>query len=74
MADESMIERLTQVVLTEARENGADSPVDYGDAEQIVKAVLRSMKTPSLAMRKVSSFEVAEIDYPAMIDAALNEL
>lgn len=33
-------EKVIQRILVEARENGAGSPVDYGDAEQIAKAVL----------------------------------
>lgn len=44
--DEPTVERLIEVVLCEAREKGADSPVDYGDAEQIVRAVLAALPAP----------------------------
>jgi hypothetical protein len=32
---------------------------------------IAAMREPTLEMRKVSSFEVCEVEYPAMIDAAL---
>lgn len=32
-----------RAILTEAREHGADSPVDYGDAEQLARAVLNAL-------------------------------
>lgn len=35
------------------------------------RAVIAAMREPSLAIRKVCSFEAAEITWPAMIDAAL---
>jgi hypothetical protein len=38
-----VVELLTRIVVKEARENGADSPVDYGDAEQIVRALLSAL-------------------------------
>ena len=38
---EDDVDALVQVVLSEAREKGADSPVDYADAEQIVRALLK---------------------------------
>lgn len=37
------------------------------------RAAIEAMRVPTLAMRKVCRFEVAEVDYPAMIDAALSE-
>lgn len=37
------VDRLTEVVLHEARENGAVTPVDAGDAEQIVRAILAAL-------------------------------
>lgn len=36
------VKRATRRVLIEARENGSDSPVDYGDAEQLAKAAIRA--------------------------------
>lgn len=35
------INKVTEIILKEARENGADCPVDYGDAEQIAKAIIK---------------------------------
>lgn len=37
------------------------------------RAALAAMRSPTLAMRKVCSFETAEVEYPAMIDAALSQ-
>jgi len=37
------------------------------------RAAIAAMREPTNAMRKVCSFETAEIEYPAMIDAALAE-
>jgi hypothetical protein len=38
---------------------------------ELVRAVLEAVREPDLAMRKVSTFEAAERDWPAMIDAIL---
>ncbi len=40
MVDMVMVEMVTLAVLREARKNGAQSPVDYGDAEQIARAAI----------------------------------
>ena len=37
------------------------------------KAAIKAMREPSIAMRHVATFQAAEIDWPAMIDAALSE-
>lgn len=34
-----------------------------------IDAILAELRTPSIEMRHVTSFEVAEVDWPAMIDA-----
>jgi hypothetical protein len=34
------LESLTMAIARESREEGADSPVDYGDAEKIARAIL----------------------------------
>ncbi len=43
----ALLEALTIVVMNEARDKGADSPVDYGDAEQIAKAVIFAWPSPT---------------------------
>jgi len=40
---EEALARLVEFGLKEARENGADSSCDYGDMEQIVRAILAAM-------------------------------
>lgn len=40
--------------------------------EKEARAAIEAMKEPNLAMRKVCSFEAAEVTWPAMIDAALS--
>jgi len=40
----AVLEQLTDVVTREARENGNDSPVDYGDAQAIVIALLTKQR------------------------------
>lgn len=37
------------------------------------RAAIEAMREPSIAMRHVATFQAAEIDWPAMIDAALSE-
>lgn len=37
------------------------------------KTAISAMRNPTYAMRKVSTFEAAEIEWPKMIDAALQE-
>lgn len=39
----------------------------------MARAAIEAMREPTLAMRKVSSFRAAEVDWPAMIDAALSD-
>lgn len=39
---------------------------------QRARVAIEAMREPTLAMRKVSTFEAAERDWPAMIDAALS--
>jgi len=41
-----MLEIAVQAALHEAREEGADSSVDYGDAEQIAIAVIKAIREP----------------------------
>jgi hypothetical protein len=38
---------------------------------ETARAVLETMKVPTLAMREACTFEFAEVDWPAMIDAAI---
>lgn len=38
-----------------------------------VRFVIEQMRVPTLEMRKVCRFEFAEVDWPAMIDAALKD-
>lgn len=44
LPSEGEVERLTQVILNEARDKGADSPVDHGDAEQIARAAITALR------------------------------
>ncbi len=37
------------------------------------RVAIEAMREPSIAMRHVATFQAAEIDWPAMIDAALSE-
>lgn len=37
----------------------------------LARAAIEAMREPTFEMRRVSSFTAAEIDWPAMIDAAL---
>lgn len=40
---------------------------------RVALTVLESMRAPTIEMRKVSTFSMAEIEYRAMIDAAILE-
>lgn len=44
-----MVERLTLAIQARAKD-GADSPVDYGDAEYLARAVLEALREPTPAM------------------------
>lgn len=46
---------------------------DYmrNEARRQARAAITAMREPTTEMRKVCSFETAEVEYPAMIDAAL---
>lgn len=39
----------------------------------LAKAAIEAMREPSEGMRKACTFEIAELTYPNMIDAALKE-
>jgi hypothetical protein len=49
VGSESMIERLTDAIQARAQD-GADSPVDRGDAEYLARAALQALMTPTPAM------------------------
>lgn len=67
---ENLIEQATYL----ERKSRSDWPIiDKQEARQVARAAIEAMREPTLAMRKVSSFKGAEIDWPAMIDAALAE-
>jgi hypothetical protein len=75
MASE-MVERVKQAI--KARRAIAEWPhLSDSEIDQIceaqAKAAIEAMREPTNAMRKVCSFETAEIEYPAMIDEALAE-
>lgn len=76
-----MVERLTLAIQTRAND-GADSPVDYGDAEYLARAVLEALREPSGEMMVAGWKKADERDailgngeivmlWQAMIDAAL---
>lgn len=48
----------------------ADWNLPDKEAGEIVDAILTELRTPDAAMREVCTFEVAEVTFPAMIDAA----
>lgn len=50
-----------------------ETPLFRGDVRREARAAIKAMREPSIAMRSVSTFQAAEIDWPAMIDAALSE-
>lgn len=52
----------------------ADLPEDERQqSRDLARAAIEAMREPTLAMRKVCTFEEAEQIYPAMIDAALTD-
>lgn len=57
-----LVEKVTQAILREAREFGADSPVDRGDAEQLARAAIALLPLTSeregivAYLRKQASF------------------
>ena len=76
-----MIERVARV-LVKVNFNDPDKAVDFGMTGfnfmwqlyiKDAKAAIEAMREPTEEMRKVCRFEFAEVDYPAMIDAALKD-
>lgn len=47
--------------------------LDTAAAERYARAAIEAMREPNIAMRRVCDFRTAEVEWPAMIDAALNE-
>lgn len=72
-----MVERIAQAIVQHLAENGRSvfwielPPIWRDIYRDQARAVIAAMREPNLAMRKVVSFEEAEITWPAMIDAAL---
>lgn len=75
------VEQVAEALLNIHRKRNGWLPASLGEllpehrAEWLeeARAAIEAMRVPTLAMRKVCRFEVAEVDYPAMIDAALSE-
>lgn len=80
----SMVERVARAIcrqtcdgdvhICDRDESGACKPIAcrfWMNRTDVARAAIEAMKAPNLAMRKVCSFEAAEVVWPAMIDAAL---
>ena len=73
---ETMIERVANAVFgtlwpTQKWEGRED--VCRAVCAAVAHSAIEAMKNPTYEMRKVCSFTIAEVEYPAMIDAALKE-
>lgn len=75
----SMVERITDAIQVRAQD-GADSPVDRGDAEYLARAALKALMDPTPAMIEAGQATEcvhgdqncgAEIAFAAMIRSAM---
>lgn len=73
---QTMVERVADAILPGLRhyENciGDPAAMRRADAIKYARIAIAAMREPNLDMRKVCSFEAAEVTWPAMIDAALS--
>jgi hypothetical protein len=65
------VTKLEQVALAMAAANGEEFTA--GDYLEMARAAVEALREPSIAMRHACRFEFAEVDWPAMIDAILDE-
>lgn len=77
-----MIERVARAIMPDAwhetvRADGSKYftlvcwDEEQAKARRYARAAIWAMREPTLEMRKACSFETAEVEYPAMVDAAL---
>jgi hypothetical protein len=83
---DSMVERVAKAVALRDAEWFADKypdvsreEIDAGIADlkdnfvALARAAIEAMREPGLAIRKLTTFEFAEIEWPRLIDAALSQ-
>ena len=79
-----MVERVARALATKHYADRFDKPAEddhvqmnvdagWGIFAEDARLAIEAMREPTFAMRKECSFSVAEIDWPAMIDAALGK-
>lgn len=66
-ATPDMFERVARAI--RATPSGRGMPED--EAREYARAAIEAMREPGLAIRKITTFEFAEIEWPKLIDAAL---
>ena len=66
-----MVERVARAINERGNKKYNLYMLGVDECLDLARAAIAAMRSPTEGMRKVSSFEAAERDYPAMIDAAL---
>jgi hypothetical protein len=81
---DSMVERVARAICSNAGEkwnaahfnetaNGEEPEEQRDHWRGIARAAIEAIREPGLAIRKLTTFEFAEIEWPRLIDAALSE-